>query len=71
MIEIKADYQFDDPDLTLPVWRVKYQRRSDREARMPFFKCTSFVRAESRQGAIDKVLAYFPSYDRFSASKAK
>jgi hypothetical protein len=66
---MKDDYQFDDSNQSLPVWKVKHQSVSDRNARMPFFKQTSYARAATRKDAIAKVAAYFSGHDKFSASK--
>lgn len=66
---MNPDYQFDDPDKTLPVWKVKHEDMNARNARLPFFKQTAFARASNRKDAILKVKNYFPNHDRFTASK--
>lgn len=68
---MKPDYQFDDPDQTLPVWHVKCQNVTVRNARMPFFKENYYVRAANRANAIEKVKQNFGEWqrDKFSAAK--
>ena len=66
---MNPSYQFDDPDWSLPLWKVKHQDPIYRESRRPFFKHEEIVRAANRQAAIDKVKSAFSSHDMFSASK--
>ncbi len=53
-------------------WKVKYQCIEDRNARRPFWKRETFVAAESRKAAIEKVKAAFspPRYGNYTASPA-
>ena len=67
---MNADYQFDDEDKSLPLWRVKYQKIDVRLARMPFFKMLSIVRAKNREEAKNKVISFWSHpIDRVTASK--
>lgn len=69
---MKADYQFEDINTSLPVWKVKCQDVMMREARMPFFKETHYVAAKTGKEAKGKVLCFFTSRkDRFTASKTQ
>ena len=68
---MNPSFQFDDPDQNLPLWKVKHQDPLMRESRRPFFKHEEIVRAATRQAAIDKVSAFFPNHDRYSASRSR
>lgn len=67
---LNADYQFDNDDKTLPVWKVSFEDSLFRNSGHPFYKKTVYSRAKTRKEAIEKVQSYFSSnHDRFRASK--
>lgn len=59
--------------MKLHQWKVIYEDLRDKKARMPFWKRTSYVQAESRIDAIRQMQARFasPAYGNFRASKVQ